>query len=47
MFGCSPAAYRARFPPAADMALVPGCIVRAYGRPQKRTFREEKAPGEA
>jgi hypothetical protein len=29
------------------MALVPGCIVRAYGRPQKRTFREEKAPEEA
>lgn len=42
-FGCSPAAYRARYPPAAERALVPGCIVRAYGRPQKRTFREDRA----
>jgi AraC-like DNA-binding protein len=41
MFGVSPAAYRERFPPAADMALVPGCVVRAYGRPQRRTFRED------
>jgi AraC-like DNA-binding protein len=41
-FGLSPAAYRQRFPAAADMALVPGCIVRAYGRPQKRTFREDR-----
>ncbi|MCW3034560.1 MAG: transcriptional regulator, AraC family [Solirubrobacterales bacterium] len=46
-FGVSPAAYRARFPPAADRALVPGCIVRAYGRPQRRTFREDKPDGEA
>ena len=42
-FGLSPAAYRARFPAAADTALVPGCIVRAYGRPQKRTFREDRS----
>jgi AraC-like DNA-binding protein len=42
-FGLSPAAYRARFPAAADMALVPGCIVRAYGRPQKRSFREDRS----
>jgi AraC-like DNA-binding protein len=41
MFGMPPAAYRERFPPAADMALVPGCVVRAYGRPQRRTFRED------
>jgi AraC-like DNA-binding protein len=41
-FGLSPAAYREQFPAAADMALVPGCIVRAYGRPQKRTFREDR-----
>jgi AraC-like DNA-binding protein len=41
-FGCSPAVYRARHPPAADMALVPGCVVRAYGRPQRRTFREDR-----
>jgi AraC-like DNA-binding protein len=41
-FGLSPAAYRRRFPAAADMALVPGCVVRAYGRPQKRSFREDR-----
>ena len=46
-FGCSPTAYRERFPPAAEMALVPGCMVRAYGRPQRRTFREDRAGGEA
>jgi AraC-like DNA-binding protein len=40
-FGLSPAAYRRRYPAAADIAPVPGCIVRAYGRPQKRTFRED------
>jgi AraC-like DNA-binding protein len=42
-FGLSPSAYRERFPPAAEMARVPGCIVRAYGRPQKRTFREDRS----
>ncbi len=40
-YGVSPTAYRRRHPPAADMALVPGCVVRAYGRPQHRTFRED------
>jgi AraC-like DNA-binding protein len=42
-FGVSPTAYRARFPPAAERALVPGCVLRAYGRPQHRTFREDRA----
>jgi AraC-like DNA-binding protein len=42
-FGDSPAAYRARFPPAAQQALIPTCVVRAYGRPQRRTFREDGA----
>jgi len=42
-YGVSPTVYRERHPPAADMALVPGCIVRAYGRPQRRTFREDNA----
>ena len=44
-YGMPPTAYRERFPPASQMALVPGCIVRAYSRPQKRTFREDRAPG--
>lgn len=45
-FGLSPSAYRAKFPPAASSAMVPGCFVRAYARPQHRTFREDspKAP---
>ena len=40
-FGESPIAYRARYPPAADRARVPMCILRVYGRPQRRTFRED------
>ena len=40
-YGESPTAYRAQFPPAADHALVPACVLRAYGRPQRRTFRED------
>ena len=42
-FGASPTVYRATFPPAAEHALVPTCIVRAFGRPQHRTFREDSA----
>jgi AraC-like DNA-binding protein len=43
-FGCSPTAYRAAHPPASRTALVPGCVVRAYARPQHRTFREDSWP---
>jgi AraC-like DNA-binding protein len=43
-FGSSPTAYRDSFPPASDLARVPACVLRAYGRPQHRTFREDKAP---
>ena len=43
-FGASPTAYRAQFPPASAYAVVPACVVRAYGRPQHRTFREDSAP---
>ena len=42
-YGVPPTVYRARFPPAAERALVPGCVVRAYARPQHRTFREDRA----
>src|SRR4051812_5586997 len=42
MFGESPSAYRERHPPAADRALVPACVVRFYGRPQHRTFGEDR-----
>jgi len=40
-FGVSPTVYRAKFPPAAQFARVPACMVRLYGRPQNRTFRED------
>jgi AraC-like DNA-binding protein len=45
MYGASPAAYRAQFPPAAAHAQVPMCVTRAYGRPQNRTFREDIPAG--
>jgi AraC-like DNA-binding protein len=44
-YGLSPAAYRAAAPPAASRARVPACVLRAYGRPQHRTFREDKPSG--
>ena len=44
MFGRTPTAYRASFPPAATFALVPTCVLRAYGRPQLLTFREDGRP---
>src|SRR5215210_6254477 len=44
MFGATPTGYRASFPPAARHARVPACVVHAYGRPQHRTFREDREP---
>ena len=43
-FGLPPAAYRRQFPPAANCARVPACVLAVYGRPQHRTFREDSAP---
>ena len=40
-YGVSPTAYRAAFPPAAAHALIPACVLRAYARPQRSTFRED------
>jgi AraC-like DNA-binding protein len=40
-YGLSPTTYRAKFPPAADRAQVPTCVMRFYGRPQRSTFRED------
>ena len=45
-YGVSPLAYRATFPPAAAYAIVPSCVVRAYGRPQRSTFREDSEPAQ-
>jgi AraC-like DNA-binding protein len=38
----TPTEYRGAFPPAVAKAVVPACIVRAYGRPQHRTFGEDR-----
>ena len=46
-FGRSPTAYRAAYPPASQYALVPACVLRVYGRPQHRTFREDSGAGRA
>jgi len=43
-YGMSPTAYRAAFPPAAAHAVIPACVLRAYGRPRYRTFREDATP---
>src|SRR6266436_5273347 len=40
-YGLTPTAYRASFPPASQFVLIPACVLRAHGRPQHRTFRED------
>jgi AraC-like DNA-binding protein len=47
MFGQTPTAYRAAFPPAVAHVRVPSCVMRVYGRPQHRTFREDRVPARA
>jgi AraC-like DNA-binding protein len=44
-YGRTPTEYRASFPPATVYARVPECILRFYGRPQRRTFGEDTAVG--
>ena len=39
-YGVSPTAYRAVFPNAADYALIPTCVLRAYGRPHTARFEK-------
>ncbi len=46
-YGLSPTAYRAAYPPAASHALVPTCVLRVFGRPQHRTFREGNRTSQA
>jgi AraC-like DNA-binding protein len=41
IYGCSPTAYRASFPPASTYAMIPACVLRANLRPENRTFRED------
>ncbi|MPY95952.1 MAG: helix-turn-helix domain-containing protein [Acidimicrobiia bacterium] len=42
VYGTTPAAYRALFPPARRLIRIPDCMAKAYGRPQNRTFREAR-----
>jgi AraC-like DNA-binding protein len=42
-YGMSPTAYRAAYPSAAHQALIPTCVLRAYGRRQHSTFREDRS----
>jgi transcriptional regulator GlxA family with amidase domain len=44
-YGLSPTAYRRAHASAEEYALIPGCVLRAYARPQLRTFREDSGPG--
>jgi transcriptional regulator GlxA family with amidase domain len=46
-YGMPPNEYRAGFPPASASALVPTCVLRAYGRPQRSTFREDRQAAHA
>ncbi len=46
-YGMPPTLYRASFPPASSYALIPTCVLRAYGRPQRSTFREDSDAGAA
>jgi AraC-like DNA-binding protein len=41
-YGMSPTEYRAAHPLATERALVPACVLRVYGRPQHRTFGEDR-----
>jgi AraC-like DNA-binding protein len=43
LFGLTPTAYRASFPPAVTRARIPTCLQQAYARPQSRSFREDGA----
>jgi AraC-like DNA-binding protein len=47
IFGLTPTAYRAKYPPAAHLARVPACMVRLHARPQHRTFREDSPQASA
>jgi AraC-like DNA-binding protein len=44
-YGMSPTRYRRSYPPASAHALVPTCVVRAYARPRRSTFREDTRAG--
>jgi transcriptional regulator GlxA family with amidase domain len=42
-YGVPPRNYRLRFPSPERLALIPTCVLRAYGRPQRSTFGEDRS----
>ena len=42
-YGMTPTQYRASFPAAASLAMIPLCVLKAYGRPVNSTFGEDGA----
>jgi AraC-like DNA-binding protein len=47
VYGMSPTAYRAAYPPAVTRARVPTCVQIAYARPtQTSSFREDSGTGQ-
>ena len=46
-FGMSPTAYRERYPPASAHALVPSCVLRAFGRPATQHVSRRQRSGAA
>ena len=45
LFGMTPTAYRASYPPAAERARIPTCMRQAHARPRPSSFREDtRAP---
>ena len=45
VYGMTPTAYRAAFPPAATRARIATCVQLAYARPRSSTFREDARHG--
>ncbi len=41
VYGLSPTAYRAAYPPASARARIPTCVLQAWARPQSSTFGED------
>jgi AraC-like DNA-binding protein len=46
IYGMTPIQYRAAHLPAAQLARVPACMVRAFSRPANRSFREDTQLGD-
>ena len=43
IYGCTPTAYRAAYPPATHRARIPTCVLQAWARPRSSSFREDSA----